>query len=364
MNPVIPAADFIQVPWPWFQALLLLVFPLHLLFMNAMVGSAGVALFAHLKGDAVSRRLAHQLAKILPVLVAFAVNLGIAALLFLQVLYGHFFYTSSVLMGIIWLSVIVLVMTAYFALYLYDFRFLRMGRKGLWVVGLAFLIFLVVPFIFTNNMTLMLRPEAWSGYFKNPAGTILNLDDPTLWPRYLHMLIGSLAIGALFVAVFGKFQQKRDPEMAAYATSLGLGVFSYLTLAQMLEGLVFLVFLPQEVKLMFLGGHPLATTVFLTAFLLALLVLISGFRRQVVLTAALALPLLYLMSFIRAYVRAGYLRPHFTLDRLELIPQYSPMILFFAVLLAGAGVLAWLLRNAYRVYAQGQGAYDQEESRQ
>ncbi|MBE0574432.1 MAG: hypothetical protein IH613_00895 [Desulfuromonadales bacterium] len=65
----------------------------------------------------------------------------------------------------------------------------------------------------------------------------------------------------------------------------------------------------------------------------------------------MVLPLLYLMSFIRAYVRAGYFRPHFTFDRLERIPQFSPMTLFFAVFLVGTDVLARLLRKAFRVYA-------------
>ncbi len=39
---------------------------------------------------------------------------------------------------------------------------------------------------------------------------------------------------------------------------------------------------------------------------------------------------------------------HFTLDKLELVPQYSPLVLFLCALAAGAGVLAWLVR-AYAV---------------
>ncbi len=43
------------------------------------------------------------------------------------------------------------------------------------------------------------------------------------------------------------------------------------------------------------------------------------------------------MTFIRAWVRSGYLRPEFTLDKLELVPQYSPLVLFLCALAAGAG---------------------------
>ena len=38
MQPFIPSADTIPVAWGWFQFLLLLTFPLHLLAMNALLG--------------------------------------------------------------------------------------------------------------------------------------------------------------------------------------------------------------------------------------------------------------------------------------------------------------------------------------
>lgn len=158
MNPLVPTPDAIPVAWGWFQFLLLLTLPLHLLFMNAMVGSAGMALIARLSPAEPSRRLAHELAKILPFLVAFTVNLGVAPLLFNQVLYGHFLYVSSVLMGVFWLAVIPLLILAYYALYLYGFRFNKAGSPGTLLLAFALLMFFVIGFIFTNNMTLMLDP--------------------------------------------------------------------------------------------------------------------------------------------------------------------------------------------------------------
>ena len=44
MPAYIPSADTIPVAWGWFQFLLLLTFPLHLLAMNAMVGGLAIAL--------------------------------------------------------------------------------------------------------------------------------------------------------------------------------------------------------------------------------------------------------------------------------------------------------------------------------
>src|SRR5512135_270600 len=118
INTLIPVPDSIPVEWGYFKFLLMLTFPMHLMLMNTMLGSTAVALYASLKKDAVSKSLAQRLAKVIPFLVAFAVNLGVAALLFLQLLYGNLFYTSSILMGAFWLAVIPLLIIAYYALYL------------------------------------------------------------------------------------------------------------------------------------------------------------------------------------------------------------------------------------------------------
>jgi hypothetical protein len=52
------------------------------------------------------------------------------------------------------------------------------------------------------------------------------------------------------------------------------------------------------------------------------------------------------MSFVRDFVRTGYLKPYFSPEALRLIPQYSPMFMFFAALAAGMVAVAWMLRKA------------------
>ena len=346
MSVPIPVPDPIQVPWGYFQALLLLVFPIHLLFMNTVLGSTGIALYACLRKEETARRLAHELGKVLPILFAFNINFGIAALLFLQVLYGQFFYTASIVMGVFWLSVILLVIVAYYALYVFDFRFARLGRRGGWYLLLALSLLLAVPFLFTNNMSLMLRPEFWAAYFSAPGGTSLNLGDPTLIPRYLHMVVGGLAVGGLFVAVYGRYLGRREPEVGELATLLGMRLFAFLTLVQMLDGMVFLVTLPAEIRNLFLGGDLFATLFLLTAFLLALLVLVGGFLGRVLPTVFFAVPLVFLMTFVRAYLREGFLQPIFHPSALPVLGQYSPLYLFLGALGAGLLVAVWLLRKA------------------
>jgi hypothetical protein len=346
MMPLIPTPDGIPTPWGYFQFFLLLTFPLHLALMNAMLGSTVLAIHAHLRGSRQSKALAYELAKVIPLLIALAVNLGVAPLLFLQVLYGHFIYASSILMGMFWIMIIPTLIIAYYAAYWYDFKFADLGRSGILVMACALLAFLAIGFMLSNNMTLMLHPEHWSAYLSNPEGTLLNTRDATLWPRYLHFMVGGTAVGGLFVALYGRFLARKDRELGAYAQAAGLRLFLVLTCLQVVVGIWFLLALPQAQMVTFMGGSSLATLCFAVALLLILVTLGAALRRKVYLAAASLAGLLYLMVFMRDFVRRSYLHDYFTPDMLKVTPEYSPLIFFLVTLAVGLGLVAWMVRAA------------------
>ena len=106
MNEYIPTPDTIPVAWGYFQFLLLLTFPLHVLLMNAMLGSGIIALVNSFGRDGDAVQWERQNSRRLPFLIAFTVNMGVPPFLFIQTLYGQFIYTSSILMAVFWLSII------------------------------------------------------------------------------------------------------------------------------------------------------------------------------------------------------------------------------------------------------------------
>jgi Na+/alanine symporter len=121
----------------FFRTLQLVTFPLHLLLMNAMLGSAGIALIQHFSKEKMSEKLSKTISSALPVLLAFIVNLGVAPLLFLQVIYGHFVYTSAILMGLFRILIIPILVIAYFLSYLYHFRFSDLKKGRIVVIGIV-----------------------------------------------------------------------------------------------------------------------------------------------------------------------------------------------------------------------------------
>lgn len=346
MNPLIPLPDPIPVAWGYLLGFLMLVFPLHLLFMNCLLGTTAVTLYLQRRSDAVATQLATELSRALPLIMAFVVNSGVASLLFLQVLYGQFFYTSSILMGSYWLAIIPLLIFAYYALYWVDFRYRPLGRYRWLLLSGVLLVLLLVPFLFSNNMTLMLQPQNWSGYFGRDNGTLLNLTDFSLWPRYAHFVVAALAVGGLFTATLGRCYRSKAPEMAAYARDLGMTLFSRLTLLQLFIGPLFLFSLPQPLRWQILGDSPLAALLLTTALALLAALLINAFQQRVLTSLALLVPLVCCMVALRAWLRSAFLQPHFTLDQLQVVPQYSPLVVFIAALLLGCALISWLLYQA------------------
>jgi len=121
--------------------------------------------------------------------------------------------------------------------------------------------------------------------------------------------------------------------------------FTWLTLFQLLLGTWFLVSLPRNIMLMFMGGDALATAIFLTALLLVPLALTAGFKKRVYAAAGAAGTLVVLMSFLRAYVRTGFQEPYFSIADLTVVPQSSPMVLFFVSLLLGLICIGWMIKK-------------------
>ncbi|MBI1353136.1 MAG: hypothetical protein GC160_02235 [Acidobacteria bacterium] len=204
-----PAADPIPLPAPvWlFKLLHEVTLTLHFLAVELLIGGLLVGLawrwLARSRSDDALAQGSGMLAHRLPTVMAYVVNLGIPPLLFTQVLYGRALYTSSVLIGAYWISVIFLLIGSYYGLYL---AAARVERKQPWgLTGLASLLLaLAVGFIYTNNMTLMIRPEAWSGMYEaTQAGNQLNAGDPTVLPRWFFFLAATLPTAGAGLLLLG-----------------------------------------------------------------------------------------------------------------------------------------------------------------
>jgi len=353
----IPRVDVLPLPGPvWLMtALLLVVFTLHVLAMNAAVGGGLWTVWNYFRGrnaeHPYSRRLANELAKMLPVLLAFTVTLGVAALLFVQVLFGNFLYASSILIGSLWLAVIPLVMLAYYGYY-YVANTAERGSGTTGVVALiSVVILLCVGFIYSNNMTLMLVPSRWLAMYRaHPNGWNLNLGEPLLYPRYLHIMNGAIAVFSAILAHIGMRKMKADFDYGRWLVRRGATVFGICSGIQFLLGLWLLISVPREIMLSFLRD-PLASSLLglslisVIAAVVSMMVGAMAERPTKLVNAGFGMMVitLTLMVGMRHLLRAAYLKDYANLSALQVQPQVGVIAIFLVLFVGGLVTVGYML---------------------
>jgi len=361
---VIPDPDPIGLPAPaWLLTfLLLLTFTLHILAMNLTLGGTVIAAVSDFIGsrraDERYRRLARDIVSLLPITLAATITLGVAPLLFIQTLYGQFFYTSSILMAWPWLAVVPLVIVAYYGIYLYAWQGERLGDRRIWVGAGSALLLMVVAFLYVNNVTLMLTPDRWQDiYASHSNGLFLNGEEGTLVPRLFHFLVAAPAVAGAALMVYALFVKSRSPEgYSTWAARLGALWFLVPTVIQAALGPLFLFRLPSTVRDPFIGDDTLQTVLLMAgigAAVLGLLAMVAALRLRNPLPPGLAGGLclvasVSLMSITRHFVRDEYLSPRFSTGDLAVDSQTVLIALFFAALLGGVAVVGYMVQAILR----------------
>ena len=100
-----------------FLVLGVVTFALHLTAVNVMLGTLGLAAWGAFSKNPYWQRLAGALGTTAKVAVSVAIVLGVAPLLFVQVIYDPFWYTSNVISAWWLLGFLAILTVAYLALY-------------------------------------------------------------------------------------------------------------------------------------------------------------------------------------------------------------------------------------------------------
>lgn len=335
---VIPSPDTIPVHWVWFQVLLVLTFVIHLVLMNFILGGSLLTAWDILRGKG-----EHKASASIPTLVALTINFGVPPLLFVQVLYGHFFYTSSVVMAVPWILVIPVLILAYYGAYVYAKNATRAPRWSRTGLAVSSVLLLYVAFVFVNNNTLALVPDRWSVYFDNPGGANLNIGEPTLFPRFLHFVVAAIAIGALGRALWYHFSKYEAEEKKQHIIS-NLKIFGWMTIVQVAIGTWFWLSMPKEIWMLFMGKNIYATVLMIAGWLLALGILHAGFTGRILQSAVMGGLVVVVMVLIRDVARQAYLGAWFHPRDLENLGQVSPFIAFLIVFVIGLFMLYYMIR--------------------
>lgn len=348
-----PSVDPIPLPAPvWLLKLLHIVtLALHFVAVDLLLGGLLIAVLLNLVSrSSQSKAAASAIARRLPVVMTFVINLGVPPLLFAQVLYGRALYTSSILIGTYWISVIFLLMACYWLLYRFSAG-LDAGRRVWWIGLAAWLLAGYIARIYSSNMTLMLRPEVWPSMYSNSSlGTHLPTGDPTILARWCFMMAGGIVLGGLWM-LYLSARKTFSKEDGSYLAGLG-GKLAALGAIAQVGAAIWVVRLQPAVVQTGLHNHSLykvAGTAWLALMAVILLLgLVAGFAKLVNnllawSTAVIAVVTMLSMTIYRDGIRdLTLLSKGFDVWQRTVVTNWSVVGLFLVLFVAGIGVLLWL----------------------
>lgn len=262
------------------------------------------------------------------------ITLGVPPLLFVQILYGQYFYSSSISIGFPWLAVVGYLLVGFYAMYLAQWSWTRQNRPS--AMGKSFLLLsilciLAIGFTYSWNHLKSLSETPWTNDVSHATA--------------LHRLSGyfgsALMASAAWAAWFGPRWRAdcRMPKGVGWAASLG--GLSLLTWALTSEYAA-------------AGGLGLDRPLLLTAAITGIVAgaLATVFHRSTVakwlITLAAPFGMLGLLVQRELY-RLEVMSPFYSPFAEQVRTQWSAVALFAVTFILGLVVLLWLFVQVRRV---------------
>ncbi len=338
-----------------FQALYILTWALHIAFVLLALGSLALSLYGSTrqKGDENWRILTPHLIQTGKISVSILIVLGVAPLLFTQVIYDPNWYVANTLSGM-WVFTFVYALVVGYSVY-YWYSYANKAQKGGGtLIGAASFLILVFCGILMHNFALTsIMPQDWMSMYApngkvDTSGWVFNMDVI----RLAFMVSLALPVIGIFLQNYAQFVSTRSDFSKAYVEfTQTLG--TRLAVAGLLLSAVLFLLWMWSVDYLF---SPLSIAI--VAGVLGLLAL-SAKNSNSYLTTGVLVVVALLISGMRELIRfdlmvgLGYNIYDYPVN-LE-IPSIVMFLLTFLIM-GGVGV-AFLLTMAWKV-GKNQGVFD------
>ncbi|ACL71776.1 hypothetical protein [Thioalkalivibrio sulfidiphilus] len=353
-----------------FLVLGVLTFALHIAAVQMMLGASTLTLWGAFSRDAHRRRLAQSMINVAKVMVSVAIVLGVAPLLFVQVIYDPFWYTANVLSAWWVIGFILILLVGYTLMYVFYWRNHHLAdtaRKpscpGAMVASIALL--LVVGFIMHVLSQQMLQPEQWMSWYApngdlETRGTALHAFHP--WRFLFFISLSAPVTGALLVAYQRYFRARDDVEPAYldWVRDLAYRLINVGGVVALVLGAVWMATLPEAV-----AGFAFSPWVWVSAAGLLGFVGFAHWVRgkgnspwayAVLGVGTVAIILVAVAREALRWAKLHGVHGYNALDYPINMDWYSTLTFFVTFGVMGAGVLAYYLTVAWRA-GQTQGVY-------
>ncbi|MDX1582168.1 MAG: hypothetical protein R3338_01080 [Thermoanaerobaculia bacterium] len=332
----LPDYDFLPAPL-WLLTLLhLLTLTLHFFAMNFLLGGVLVALFGRLE-DRWSNPTIRKFIILFPSVMAATITLGVAPLLFLQLVYPKQAYSAAIASGWFWLMIVGAAMLAYYLFYPASFAREGRGRKAIYLL-VATISLVYISLTYSTVFSLAENPALIaSAYASEQRGLVINPDAGAWIFRWGHMLLGAVTVGGFFVGLIGKSDDK--------VFSLGKGVYLWGLVLSSLFGVLWLFSLGEALPGLMRSNGAWYLTV---AILLAVGAFLLYRRRNFILSGLALFLSMFGMVATRHALRLVRLGDALVIPVIR--PQWDVFAIFLVCFLIAIGLVVWMLRMLLRGY--------------
>lgn len=212
-----------------FQVLMVATWVLHIAFVHLTLGAAGLAIYGfHRRGQGPYwERLSMAMTKVAKVGVSLLIVLGVAPLLFTQVIYDPQWYASNVLSGRWVIAFIFTLIVAYCSWFAFYYANHEGAKQHVGVFAwIALALFILDGLIMHALSYQALLPDQWMNWYA-PGGAV-DTSGSALhaihWPRFVFIMSLSVpAVGVFLIAYADYYAARadREPEYRQFVRSLG-----------------------------------------------------------------------------------------------------------------------------------------------
>ncbi len=331
-----------------FQFLMVLTFTLHIMAVNVVVGGLGLAVWESWTGTENGRRLAAALARAATIMLSIAIVLGVAPLLFVQVIYDPFWYASNTMSAFWALSFLVAVCGAFYSAYGFYLgnKGKRVGKVNLFWAYVAIVSAVAAGFIIHMLSMESLMPQMWRGWLVRNGGSLFMTGGAAFHGvsigRLLHFIMASFAVTGVFLLMYAWYFRPRSDyseEYLEYVAGRGSALAIGGTVLTAAAGFWWTGTVPAGMH--FTGNHLFIVSVVLAVLLAIYLarspkVLVDKAPHALFLTVATV----FFMSYAREALRMEYLGAFdYSIFDYKVNVDWGSTALFFVTFVLGLVVL-------------------------
>jgi hypothetical protein len=338
-----------------FQVLMVLTWIFHIAFVQLALGTSALAIYSFHRRESgpYYETLSIAMTKAAKVSVSLLIVLGVAPLLFTQVIYDPQWYASNVLSARWVIGFILSLIVAYCLWFAFYFANHAGAKRYIGIYAwIAFALFCMDGLIMHALAYQSLLPDRWMDWYA-PGGHVDTRGSSLhaiQWPRYLFIMsLAAPAVG-IFLQAYSEYFKVRDnhsAEYRAFAQRLGKKI------AVVGFGLSFILLLAWQFDLPPQTGlftHPLGWVLLAAIGLMVLWSSRFSAQTHGYMPVLGGFTVLALLAWWREVIRIHYLTPfHYTITDYPVHADWPTTILFFSTIVGVGGLVGgYYLTLLYR----------------